>query len=114
MARVKIPPAFALGLCAALVAGSALAQPGGGRHHGDGDRHLQRQLQRPMPPPERRMTWEDRQRLREQVQKGQMTREEARQHYREERVRRELDPNWQQRREQLQRDVRESNQNWQR
>ena len=95
---------FVLGLAAALAAGSALAQRGEGRH-GGGDRHMQRQMQRQMPPPERRMTWEDRQRLREQVQNGQMTREEAR---------RELDPNWQQRREQLQRDVQEANRNWQR
>lgn len=37
---------------------------------------------RPMPPPERRMAWEERQRLREQVRSGQMTREEAREHWR--------------------------------
>ena len=102
---------LSLGIAALLVAGSALAQPGGGRH-GGGDRHFQRQMQRPMPPPERRMTWEDRQRLREQVQNGQMTREQARQQYREERARRELDPDWQQRREQLHRDVTEANRNW--
>jgi len=34
--------------------------------------------QRPMPPPERRMGWEERQKLREQVQSGQMSRDEAR------------------------------------
>jgi hypothetical protein len=75
---------------------------------------MQRQMYRQMPPPERRMTWEDRQRLREQVQKGNITRDEARQQYREENARRNLDPNWQQRREQLQRDVHEANRNWQR
>jgi hypothetical protein len=41
--------------------------------------------QRPMPPPERRMGWEERQRLREQVHSGQMTREEARARWREQR-----------------------------
>ena len=41
--------------------------------------------QRPMPPPERRMGWEDRQRLREQVRSGQMTREEARARWHEQR-----------------------------
>jgi hypothetical protein len=104
---------FVLGLAAALAAGGALAQPGQGRY-GSGDRHMQRQMHRQMPPPERRMSWEERQRLREQVQSGQMTREEARRQWREERARRELDPNWQQRREQLHRDVTESNRNWQR
>jgi hypothetical protein len=105
MGRVKTVRTFVMGLAAVLVAGSAFAQPGGGRH-GGGDRHMQRQ----MPPPERRMTFEDRQRLREQVQKGNMTRDEARQQYREENARRNLDPHWQQRRESIQRDVREANQ----
>ena len=41
--------------------------------------------QRPMPPPERRMGWEERQKLREQVRSGQMTREEARARWREQR-----------------------------
>ena len=41
--------------------------------------------QRPMPPPERRMGWEERQRLREQVRSGQMSREEARARWREQR-----------------------------
>jgi len=66
--------------------------------------------QRPMPPPERRMGWEERQRLREQVRSGQMTREEARARWREQRnadpgrspEQRELR---EQRREQLRRDV---------
>ena len=101
-----------LGVATALAAGSALAQPGG--RYGGGDRHMQRQMQRPMPAPERRMSWEDRQRLREQVQQGQMTRDQARQQYREERARREMDPNWQQQRQQMRRDVIEANRNWQR
>lgn len=42
-------------------------------------------MQRPMPPPERRMAWEDRQRLREQVRSGQITREEARERWRQQR-----------------------------
>ncbi len=100
------------GVAAAVLAGGALAQPGG--RHGMPDRVMQRKMQRQMPPPERRMTFEDRQRLREQVQNGQMTRDQARQQYREERARRELDPNWQQRRENIQRDVTEANRNWQR
>ena len=104
------PRLFVLGLAAALAAGGALAQPGQGRH-GGGDRHMQRQMQRQMPPPERRMTWDDRQRLREQVQGGQMTRDEARQQWREDRVRRELDPGRAQQREQLRRDVIEANRN---
>ncbi len=103
---------FVLGLATALAAGGALAQPGG--RHGGGDRHMQRQMQRQMPPPERRMTFEDRQRLREQVQGGQMTRDEARQQYREERARRELDPGRAQQREQIRRDVIEANRNLQR
>jgi hypothetical protein len=41
--------------------------------------------QRPMPPPERRMGWDERQRLREQVRGGQMSREEARARWREQR-----------------------------
>ncbi|MCC6210307.1 MAG: hypothetical protein IT513_04625 [Burkholderiales bacterium] len=59
--------------------------------------------QRPMPPPERRMGWEERQRLREQVRSGQMTREEARARWREHR---NADPGRsQEQREQLRRDV---------
>lgn len=42
-------------------------------------------VQRPMPPPERRMGWEERQRLREQVRSGQMTRDEARARWRAQR-----------------------------
>ena len=40
---------------------------------------------RPMPAPERRMGWEERQKLREQVHSGQMSREEARQRWRAQR-----------------------------
>ncbi len=42
-------------------------------------------VQRPMPAPERRMGWDERQRLREQVHSGQMSREEARARWREQR-----------------------------
>lgn len=38
-----------------------------------------------MPPPERRLSWEDRQRLREQIRGGNMTRDEARERWREQR-----------------------------
>jgi len=38
-----------------------------------------------MPPPERRMGWEERQQLREQVRGGQMSRDEARARWRDER-----------------------------
>lgn len=59
--------------------------------------------QRPMPPPERRMGWEERQKLREQVRSGQMTREEARARWHEQRG---TDPGRSQaQREQLRRDV---------
>src|SRR5260221_13000019 len=58
-------------LLMAFLLSPALAQHG---HRGNRDG-----AQRPMPAPERRMGWEDRQRLREQVRNGQMTRDEARQ-----------------------------------
>jgi hypothetical protein len=66
-------------------------------------------MQRPMPPPERRMAWEERQRLREQVRSGQMTREEARERWRQQRGSEagRLSP---QQREQLRRDVQNANQ----
>ena len=59
---------------------------------------------RPMPPPERRMAWEERQRLREQVRSGQMTREEARERWR---AQRGMEPGRfsPEQREQLRRDV---------
>jgi hypothetical protein len=86
----------------ALVAASlspALAQNGHPRTHPS--QHPA--AQRPMPPPERRMGWEERQRLREQVRGGQMTREEARARWREQRYgERGRSP---ERREQLRRDV---------
>jgi hypothetical protein len=59
--------------------------------------------QRPMPPPERRMGWDERQRLREQVRSGQMTREEARARWHEQRS---AEPGRSpEQREQLRRDV---------
>ena len=63
----------------AILLQPALAQPPhGGRHDG-----AQRQMH--MPPPQRRMDWEERQRMREQVRSGQMTREEARARWHEHR-----------------------------
>ena len=84
---------FLASLLLVFVACSAFAQPGGGRGYGDRGRgepgrYVHRDYRdygRPMPPPERRMTWEDRQRLREQVRGGNMTREEARERWREQR-----------------------------
>jgi hypothetical protein len=69
--------------------------------------------QRPMPPPERRMGWEERQRLREQVHSGQMSREEARQRWHEFRSERRghFSP---EQREQLRRDVIDANRGLQR
>lgn len=98
----------------ALAAGGALAQPGKGR--GQESRHsVQRQMQRPMPAPDRRMSWEERQRLREQVHSGEMTREQARHHWREERARRALEPGRSpEERERLRRDVMEANRDLQR
>ena len=92
-----------------IAAWPALAQPGPGRAaHGN---HGQREFGRPMPPPERRMSWEDRQRLREQVRSGQMTRDEARERWREERARRASEPgrSGPEDRERLRRDVLEAN-----
>ena len=65
-------------LLATLLLTPALAQPphGGGRH-GAGPHQ--------MPPPQRRMDWEQRQQLREQVRSGQMSREEARARWHEHR-----------------------------
>src|SRR5262245_41432188 len=65
-------------------------------------------VQRPMPPPEQRMGWEERQRLREQVNNGQMSREEARARWREQRA---ADPERfsREQREQLRRDVMDVN-----
>ena len=87
-------------LLAAFVLSPALAQhPHGGR---------QDNAQHPMPPPQRRMGWEERQRLREQVRNGQMTREEARARWQEQRA---ADPARfsPEQREQLRRDVQDAN-----
>ena len=63
--------------------------------------------QRPMPPPERRMGWEEREKLREQVRSGQMTREEARERWRQQRG---SEPGRSaEQREQLRRDVMDAN-----
>ena len=62
------------------------------------------QYQRPMPPPERRMGWEERQQLREQVRGGEMSRDEARARWREERARRSPEE-----RQQMRRDVLDAN-----
>ena len=98
-----------MALLLALTLGPALAQPGPGRAHGP-ERRMQREMHRPMPAPERRMGWEERQRLREQVRSGQMTREEARQRWHEERARRALEPGRSaEEREQLRRDITEAN-----
>lgn len=96
-------------LLLALVVGPALAQPGPGRAHGP-ERRMQREMYRPMPAPERRMGWEERQRLREQVRSGEMSREEARQRWHEERARRALEPGRSvEEREQLRRDITDAN-----
>jgi hypothetical protein len=86
-------------LLLALLLSPAVAQHS---HRGLGDG------QRPMPPPERRMGWEERQKLREQVRSGQMSREEARQRWREQRGTEpgRFSPD---QREQLRRDVQEAN-----
>lgn len=98
-----------LALLLSLAVLPVLAQPGQGRQHPH-ERRMERQMQRPMPAPERRMTYEDRERLREQVRGGQMTREQAREHWREERARRALEPGRSpEDREQLRRDVMEAN-----
>jgi hypothetical protein len=84
----------------ALVFCPALGQPGPGHAHG----------MRTMPPPERRMNSEERQRLRDQVRKGNMTRDEARERWREERERRGIEPGRSpEERQQLRRDVQEAN-----
>ena len=85
------------------------AQPGQGRQHPH-ERRMERQMQRPMPAPERRMTYEDRERLREQVRGGQMSRDQAREQWREERARRALEPGRSpEERAKLRRDVMEAN-----
>jgi hypothetical protein len=102
-------------LLSALLLSPALGQYGPQRGHGHGygqgyaypgGPHFS--TQRQMPPPERRMGWEERQRLREQVRNGQMSREEARQRWREQRA---ADPERfsREQREQLRRDVMDAN-----
>jgi hypothetical protein len=65
-------------LLTALALSPALAQPPHGGRHGAGPQQ--------MPPPQRRMDWEQRQQLREQVRSGQMTREEARARWHQQRT----------------------------
>jgi len=99
-----------LAVMLALAAGTALAQPApGGPHPGPrGGYYGAREFHRQMPPPERRMSWEERQRLREQVRSGAITRDEARQRWREQRG---MEPGRfsPEQREQLRRDVQEAN-----
>jgi len=104
-----------------LVLCPALAQPGRGRGDygrpsGDPGRYTQRDYGRPippgryMPPPERRMSWEDRQRLREQVRGGNMTRDEARERWREQREQRGFEPGRSpEERQRLRRDIQDWN-----
>ena len=100
-----------------LVLCPALAQPGQGRWQGDPGRHMQRDGRymqrdygRPMPPPERRLSWEDRQRLREQIRGGNMTRDEARERWREQRERRGFEPGRSpEERQRLRRDIQDWN-----
>jgi len=98
-------------LLLALALSPAVAQPGQGRALAPPGHHLQRELQRPMPPADRRLSWEERQRLREQVRSGEMTRDEARERWREERSRRAIEQGRfsPEERERLRRDVLEAN-----
>ena len=93
-----------LALLLALFLSPAVAQ----HRHQQGQGQGQGNYQRPMPPPERRMAWDERQRMREEVRNGQMTRDEARQRWREQRG---TDPYRfsPEQREQLRRDIQESN-----
>ena len=92
----------------ALAAGVSLAQPAPGGPHPGPHGGYYGQFHRQMPPPERRMSWEERQRLREQVRSGAITREEARQRWSEQRG---MEPGRfsPEQREQLRRDVQEAN-----
>ncbi|HVP09224.1 MAG TPA: hypothetical protein VMT02_06880 [Burkholderiales bacterium] len=89
-------------LLAALLLSPALAQPmhGGGR--GPGPHTM------PPPPHQRRMGMEERQQLREQVRSGQMTREEARARWHQQRAAEPVRFSPEQR-EQLRRDVQDAN-----
>jgi hypothetical protein len=92
-----------------LVSLPVLAQPAPG-WQGQPGRHAQRDFHGKMPPPGRRMSWEERQRLREQVRSGNMTREEARARWREQRERRGIAPGRSpEERQKLRRDVQEAN-----
>ena len=81
---------------------------GPGPQYGGPGQYAPRDFQRQMPPPDRRMGPEDRQQLRDQVRNGQMTREQAREQWRE---RRGGEPArfTPQQREQLRRDVIDAN-----
>ena len=107
--RFLVPLLLAVMIC------PALAQPGQGRHRGDQGRYLQRDHGRPMPPPERRLSWEDRQRLREEVRGGSMTRDEAREHWREQRERGGFEPRRSpEERQRLRRDIQDWNRDFER
>jgi len=97
-----------LAVVLALVAGTSLAQPAPDGPHPGPHGGYYGQFHRQMPPPERRMSWEERQRLREQVRSGAITREEARQRWREQRG---MEPGRfsPEQREQLRRDVQDAN-----
>lgn len=98
---------FLTALLLALALSPAVAQHGAGRGHPPGGHQ--------MPPPERRMSWEDRQQLRDQVRSGQMSRDEARQRWREERARGGGEPRRSpEERERMRRDVYETNRELQR
>jgi hypothetical protein len=87
-------------LLLALMLCPAFAQPGPGHDRG----------MRQMPPSERRMSWEDRQRLRDQVRNGDMSRDEARQRWRETREQRGVGPGRSpEERQRLRRDVQDAN-----
>jgi hypothetical protein len=82
-------------LLLAVAALPALAQPPG---------------QGTMPPPERRMSWEERQRLREEVRSGNMSRDEARQRWREQREQRGVEHGRsREERQRMRRDVMDAN-----
>jgi hypothetical protein len=107
---------FAAFLLLAVALAPAWAQPGPGPGSHGGPRGWEPGA-RPMPPPERRMAWEERQRLREQVRSGQMTREEAREQWRRQHG---MEPGQHrgrftpEQREQLRRDIMDANKDLQR
>jgi len=99
-----------LALLLTLSLSPALAQhrhQGQGQGYGRGPGPGQGNYQRPMPPPERRMAWDERQRMREEVRNGQMSRDEARQRWREQRG---SDPRFSpEQHQQLRRDIQDTN-----